>query len=110
LPAFIRRLAQNGRMVTAGMVAGEPPADFGAAILEGFLRSISYATLSLATILPDQLAQACADAFTSATEGTLHPIVYAVTPLDAAAEAHRRMDAGEVFGRIVLCRDLMSEA
>jgi NADPH2:quinone reductase len=28
--------------------------------------------------------------------------VHDIMPLDAAADAHRRMDAGEVFGRIVL--------
>jgi len=102
VPVFIRRLAPNGRMITVGMVAGEPPANFGTAILEQFLHSISYATLSLATIPPAELAQARADAFTSAIDGTLHPVVYAMLPLDAAAQAHRRMDAGEVFGRIVL--------
>ncbi|HEY1700441.1 MAG TPA: hypothetical protein VGG75_12090 [Trebonia sp.] len=34
--------------------------------------------------------------------GDLHAVVHDVLPLDAAADAHRRLDAGEVFGRIVL--------
>lgn len=35
-------------------------------------------------------------------EGGLRPVIDKVFPLDRAAEAHRRMDAGEQFGKIVL--------
>jgi NADPH:quinone reductase-like Zn-dependent oxidoreductase len=38
----------------------------------------------------------------AAVRGELHPVVDDVLPLSTAAEAHRRMDAGAVFGRIVL--------
>jgi NADPH2:quinone reductase len=34
--------------------------------------------------------------------GRLQPVVHEVLPMDQAAEAHRRMDDGAVFGRIVL--------
>jgi len=38
----------------------------------------------------------------AAVRGELHPVVDDVLPLSAAAEAHRRMDAAGVFGRIVI--------
>ncbi len=67
LPGFLDRLAPNGRLVSVGVVAGMPPADFGMRLLQSFQKSRSFATFSL-----------------------------------AAADAHRAMDRGEVFGRIVL--------
>jgi len=33
----------------------------------------------------------------------LKPVIGAVYPLKEAAEAHRRMKAGGLFGKIVLC-------
>jgi NADPH2:quinone reductase len=42
------------------------------------------------------------DQFAAAARGDLRAVVHDVLPLAEAAEAHRRMDAGEVFGRIVL--------
>jgi NADPH:quinone reductase-like Zn-dependent oxidoreductase len=36
------------------------------------------------------------------TDGRLKPIVGATLPLAQAAEAHRRIDAGEVVGKILL--------
>lgn len=38
----------------------------------------------------------------AAVRRELHPVVDDVLPLSAAAEAHRRMDAAGVFGRIVI--------
>ena len=40
--------------------------------------------------------------FTAASRGEMRAVVHEVLPLDQAALAHRKMDAGEVFGRIVL--------
>jgi len=102
LPSFIQRLAQNGRLVAVGVVGGYPPADFGTAILGAFLRSVSFGTLSLDTIPRGELARVRAEQFAAAVRGEIHPVVHDIMTLDAAADAHRRMDAGEVFGRIVL--------
>jgi NADPH2:quinone reductase len=34
--------------------------------------------------------------------GKLNPVVGAVFPLDEVQEAHRKLETGEVFGKIVL--------
>lgn len=102
LPSFIERLAPNGRLVSVGVVGGYPPADFGLSILAAFQRSISFGTLSLNTIPRADLARVRAEQFAAAARGELHAVVHDILPLDGAADAHRRMDAGEVFGRIVL--------
>ncbi|TKJ97960.1 NADPH:quinone reductase [Plantibacter flavus] len=102
LPRFIERLSPNGRLIAVGVVGGFPPADFGTALLAGFRRSITFGTLSLDTVPRAELARVRAEVFDDAVRGTLSPVVHDALPLSDAAEAHRLMDAGDVFGRIVL--------
>ncbi|KQO63725.1 zinc-binding dehydrogenase [Curtobacterium sp. Leaf261] len=102
VPEFIDRLASNGRMVVVGAVAGFPPADFGMRLMQGFQRSRSFATFSLDSVPTATRDRVRAEHFAAAARGDLHPVVDDVLPLDQAAEAHRRMDGGAVFGRIVL--------
>ena len=102
LPTFIDLLAPNGRMVLVGVVGGYPPADFGMSLMKAFQRSLSFATFSLDTVPIVERNRVRADIFEAAARGELRAVVHDVLPLDAAADAHRRMDAGEVFGRIVL--------
>jgi NADPH:quinone reductase-like Zn-dependent oxidoreductase len=45
---------------------------------------------------------ATAALFTVASRGELHAVVHEELPLEQAVLAHHKMDAGEVFGRIVL--------
>ena len=99
---FIDRLAPNGRLVVVGAVAGMPPTDFGARLLGSFQQSRSVATFSLDTVPVPARDRVRAELFTAAERGELHAVVHDVLPLDQAAEAHRQMDAGSVFGRIVL--------
>ncbi|WP_345066485.1 zinc-binding dehydrogenase [Leifsonia kafniensis] len=102
VPTFIDRLAPNGRMVSVGVVAGLPPADFGMRLMLAFQQSRSFATFSLDTV-PFAMRDAIrAEKFAEAVRGELHPVVHDVLPLENAAEAHRQMDSGSVFGRIVL--------
>lgn len=102
MPAFIDRLAPNGRLVIVGVVAGMPPTDFGGRLLGGFQQSRSVATFSLDTV-PVQARDAVrAEQFAAAALGELHAVVHQVLPLEQAEQAHRQMDAGTVFGRIVL--------
>lgn len=102
LPGLVDRLARNGRLVAVGMVGGLPPVDFGASLLRAFQRSVTFATLSLDTVPRADLARVRREQFEDSVRGDLATVVHDVVPLSDAAEAHRRMDAGEVFGRIVL--------
>lgn len=102
VPTFVDRLAPNGRMVVAGMVAGPVPVDFGARLLNSFQLSRSFGTFSLDTVADDAKARVRTAQFAAATRGELHAVVHDVLPLERAEDAHRQMDEGRVFGRIVL--------
>ncbi|MFD0579547.1 zinc-binding dehydrogenase [Dactylosporangium darangshiense] len=102
VPSFIDRLADNGRMVSIGVVGGYPPADFGMALMRSFQRSRSFGTFSLNTVPTDERNRIRAEQFAAAARGELRAVVHDVLPLTAAADAHRRIESGEVFGRIVL--------
>jgi NADPH:quinone reductase-like Zn-dependent oxidoreductase len=98
LPAFLDKLNANGRLVAIGLMGGPPPADFGVALLNAFQQSRSFATFSLDTV-PDADRYA---AVAGALAGDLEAVVHDVLPLEQAALAHTKLDAGEVFGRIAL--------
>ncbi|MFI7099019.1 zinc-binding dehydrogenase [Streptomyces sp. NPDC050161] len=102
LPSFFDRLHPNGRMVAVGAVAGRPPADFGTKIMTAFQKSMSFAAFSAATVTGADRQAVRAEQFAAAGRGEIATVVHEVLPLDAAELAHRKMDAGEVFGRIVL--------
>ena len=102
MPSFIDRLAGTGRLVSVGVVGGFAPADFGMKLMASFQRSRSFATFSLDTVPVAERNRVRADQFAAAARGELRAVVHDVLPLAGAADAHRRMDAGEVFGRIVL--------
>ncbi|UFS59149.1 zinc-binding dehydrogenase [Subtercola endophyticus] len=102
MPAFFDALAPNGRLVSVGVVGGYPPADFGMALMRAFQRSLSFSTFSLNTVPISERNRIRAEQFDAAARGELRAVVHDVLPLHEASEAHRRMDAGEVFGRIVL--------
>ncbi|WP_405162865.1 zinc-binding dehydrogenase [Nocardia sp. NBC_01499] len=102
LPSFFDRLEPNGRMVVVGAMAGMPPADFGKAMISGFQRSMSFATFSADTVsVPDRRA-VTAELFAAASRGELEAVVHEELSLEQAVLAHQKMEAGEVFGRIVL--------
>ncbi|MFG2408507.1 zinc-binding dehydrogenase [Streptomyces brevispora] len=102
LPFFLDRLNSNGRFVSVGVAGGQPPADFGMRLMDAFRRSLSFATFSSDTVpVPDRQAVRSAQ-FADAAHGSLRTVVHEVLPLDQAVLAHRKMDAGEVFGRVVL--------
>jgi NADPH:quinone reductase-like Zn-dependent oxidoreductase len=95
-------LNTNGRYVVVGVVGGQPPADFGARLLAAFRKSLSFATFSTDSVPGPERRAVRSAQFAAAARGALRTVVHEVLPLDQAASAHRRMDAGEVFGRIVL--------
>nr|WP_202454992.1 zinc-binding dehydrogenase [Streptomyces sp. SID8367] len=102
LPLFLDRLNPNGRYVTVGVVGGPPPADFGMRLMDAFRTSLSFSTFSSDTVPGPERQAVRASQFADAARGDLRTVVHEVLPLEQAAQAHRRMDDGEVFGRIVL--------
>ncbi|MBZ6102143.1 zinc-dependent alcohol dehydrogenase family protein [Streptomyces olivaceus] len=102
LPVFLDRLNPRGRMVTVGAVGGQPPVDFGRVLMAQFQRSTSFATFSAASVGAADLQAVRRDQFAAVARGELTAVVHEVLPLDQAVLAHQKMDAGEVFGRIVL--------
>lgn len=102
LPLFLDKLNPNGRFVAVGVVGGQPPADFGTHLMDAFRSSLSFATLSTDTVPADERRAVRSAQFEAAARGDLATVVHATLPLDRAATAHREMDAGMVFGRIVL--------
>jgi NADPH:quinone reductase-like Zn-dependent oxidoreductase len=103
-PSFFTKLNPNGRMVVVGAVAGPPPADFGMAIFAAFQKSMSFATFSANPDCVSELERrtATAELFAAAGRGELHSALHEVLPLEHAALAHKKMEAGEVFGRVAL--------
>ncbi|MFF8592995.1 zinc-binding dehydrogenase [Streptomyces sp. NPDC015220] len=102
LPLFLDRLNTDGRYVAVGVVGGQPPADFGMRLMDAFRRSLSFATFSSDTVPgPDRQAVRSSQ-FADAAHGELRTAVHEVLPLEQAVLAHREMDAGKVFGRVVL--------
>ncbi|MFF0142487.1 zinc-dependent alcohol dehydrogenase family protein [Streptomyces sp. NPDC005227] len=102
LPLFIDRLNPNGRYVAVGVVGGQPPAHFGRRLMDAFRRSLSFATFSSDTVPGSERQAVRSSQFAAAVRGDLRTVVHKVLPLDQAVPAHREMDAGTVFGRVVL--------
>ncbi|WP_165985964.1 zinc-binding dehydrogenase [Streptomyces sp. YIM 98790] len=102
LPLFLDRLNSNGRFVAAGVAGGQPPADFGMRLMDAFRRSLTFATFSLDTVPGPERQAVRSSQFADAAHGDLRTVVHQTLPLDQAALAHHEMDAGTVFGRIVL--------
>ncbi|MGW6521175.1 zinc-binding dehydrogenase [Streptomyces sp. NPDC054950] len=102
LPDFLEKLNTNGRYVAVGVVGGQPPADFGTRLMAAFRKSLSFATFSSDTVPgPDRQAVRSSQ-FADAARGDLRTVVHGTLPLSQAVSAHRAMDAGTVFGRVVL--------
>ncbi|AJE82173.1 Monooxygenase [Streptomyces albus] len=102
LPLFLDKLNPNGRFLAVGVVGGQPPADFGLRLRDRFRSSLSFATFSSDTVPGADRGAVRSSQFADAARGSLRTVVHEVLPLDGAAAAHRMMDAGEVFGRVVL--------
>lgn len=89
----LRSLTRGGRLVTYGATAGPRPTID--------LRLIFWKQLQI--IGTTMASRAEFEAMLRvALRGELRPVIDRVLPLDAAAEAHARLEAGEHFGKIVL--------
>ncbi|HUU34692.1 MAG TPA: zinc-binding dehydrogenase [Vicinamibacterales bacterium] len=89
----VRALAPGGRLVTCGNTTG-----WEAAIDLRFLFSRQLSLLGSYMGTKAELLHAAQFLF----DGRFRPLVDTVMPLAAAADAHRRLEAGDVCGKLVL--------
>jgi len=103
LPRNIECLATGGRLVQIGLIGGSKAAIDLRAVLQKRL------TLTGSTLRPRSPAekgaiarQLEAQVWPLFASGNVRPIVHAEYPLDRAADAHRDLESGAVFGKVVL--------
>lgn len=92
-PASLRSLARGGRMVTFGVTTGGTAS---VEIRQVYQRQVSILGSYLGT------RRDLAAALRLVARKALRPVVDSVLPLERAAEAHRKMEKSEHFGKIVL--------
>ncbi|MDR3518781.1 MAG: zinc-binding dehydrogenase [Azospirillaceae bacterium] len=99
---FLTMLKPNGRYVLCGGAGGPPPADLLARLFAEFHKSPSLMCFSLNSIDDDHRRPVADELFRLTAEGSIEAVIDEGLRLDQAAEAHRRMAAGDLFGKIVL--------
>ncbi len=92
-PACIRALAVGGRLVTIGATTG---AAGSTEIRLVFWRQLSILGSTMGN--PADYRNAMNLVF----QGRVEPVIHSVLPLEDARKAHEMLEAGEVFGKIVL--------
>ncbi|MFI9491202.1 MULTISPECIES: NADPH:quinone reductase [Streptomyces] len=98
LETAVDLLAPRGRAVVLAGLRTRPVLPAGAL----YLQDRSVRGFAISNARPDELADAAAHINTLLADGTLRPRTTEVLPLDEAAEAHRRLEAGAVDGKLVL--------
>ncbi len=104
-PTFFDKLKANGRYLMCGGVGGMPPEDFGMKILEHFHKSPTLYAFSLNSPSADDVAREADKLFDHVQAGRISPVIDSVLPLSEIVSAHRKLDAGKAFGKIVLRPD-----
>ncbi len=102
LEEFVNLLRPNGHYVLNGVAGGFPAITFGNSWLSRFEKSLTMSIVSLISIPADRLVNAMETIFDLAAQNRLLPVVEKSYPLSAAAEAHRHLESGLAFGKIVL--------
>ena len=89
----IKSLARGGRLVTCGATTGGQ--------VEISLHQVFFKNLSILGNTMGSKGDLCRvlDLFRA---GRLRPVVDSVMPLDELADAHRRLEARDVFGKLVV--------
>lgn len=102
LASHIRHLDNNGRYLLCGGVEGAPAPDFGMALLDIFHTSPSFVILSLNSLDHEALARAGTALFADHERSAIHPVIDRELPLGDAGAAHRALESGDVFGKLIL--------
>lgn len=103
LPDNLRALATGGRLVVIGMQKGRRgELDLGTLLA----KRASVAGTTLRARPAEEKARLVRDVLTHVwpmiEEGLVRPVVHTRLPLEQAADAHRLMESGEVFGKVLL--------
>jgi putative PIG3 family NAD(P)H quinone oxidoreductase len=103
LPRNLAALAEEGRHVSIAVQRGAKAELFIPLIMQRRLTltgsTLRPRTVAFKTMVADEIARTV---WPYAEGGRLKPVIDRVYPLDQAAEAHARMEAGEHVGKIVL--------
>lgn len=100
----LEALAPLGTTVLFGFLAGPPAGTFGDDLAKHFQKSIAVRVSDIYTYYSNKPEEFNADLnkiFNLLAEGVLKPQITDL-PLEQAAEAHRRLEAGETTGKLVL--------
>ncbi|WP_420583877.1 quinone oxidoreductase family protein [Ruegeria sp.] len=107
LKSDLNMLAPLGTSVLFGFLAGPPAGSFADDLAKHFQKSVSVRVSDIYTYFvnyPDQFSADMATVFDLLETRVLRPQVTAL-PIAKAAEAHRRLEAGETTGKLVLSID-----
>jgi putative PIG3 family NAD(P)H quinone oxidoreductase len=102
-PRTLDALADGGRLVLVGLTAGTATELDLSVILRRRLR-VEGTVLRprSASEKAEAMAHFAAEVLPLLASGTLRPVIHAVLPFDAVAEAHRVMEANANFGKLVV--------
>jgi putative PIG3 family NAD(P)H quinone oxidoreductase len=102
-PRTLDALAERGRLVLVGLTAGTDVELNLSVVLRRRLRveGTVLRSRSLAE-KAEAVAHFAAEVLPLLAQGTLRPVIHAVFPFDAVAEAHRVMEANTNFGKLVV--------
>ncbi len=102
VPGLIGSLAPNGHYVVMGAAAGLPPEGVAQTLLQNFSRSPTYTLFSLDSVSAGEVAAVTGEIFAEAARGSLQAFIAQEFPLGNAVEAHKMLEAGPRFGKVVL--------
>jgi NADPH:quinone reductase len=101
-------LAPMGTLISFGFLAGPPENSFAELLLPHFNRSVGLRVSDVYTSFaadPAVMTAHLAAIAAALASGDIAPPIEAALPLTKAAEAHRRLEAGEACGKLVLVHD-----
>ncbi len=103
LATNLAALATGGRLVVIGTQRGSR-GELDLGLLMARRGSVIGTTLRARPLAEKEriVADVRARAWPMLSDGRLRPVVHARLPLDRAADAHRLLDSGEVFGKVLL--------
>ncbi|WP_339708097.1 zinc-dependent alcohol dehydrogenase family protein [uncultured Sphingosinicella sp.] len=102
LPGFFDKLGNNAHYLFCGGVGGLPPADFGMKLIEHFHSSPTVHAFSLNSASIEQVAAEAAILLAHMAARRISPVVDSIMPMADIVAAHRKLDAGQAFGKIIL--------